>query len=183
MSSLFQRRTTLLIACTSLLAAGCTERRARAYPWATTMNIRPHLPPPSPREAVPLPDLAVSIPPAMPLSRLAPGRSPARPRVAAPQQQEPPGATHAAAPSLAPQLSEQEVAAAQQQFNESSAAAERNLAAAGGHKLNATQADLASKVTTFLQEAKEAAKDGDWTRARNLARKAQVLSDELASSL
>jgi hypothetical protein len=38
-------------------------------------------------------------------------------------------------------------------------------------------------VNSFLQESRGAAKDGDWTRAKNLAKKAQVLSEELADSL
>jgi len=84
---------------------------------------------------------------------------------------------------LAPQLSEQEVSAAQQQMNESIAVAQRNLANAKNHQLNATQSDLASKVNSFLDESKTAVKDGDWTRAKNLAKKAEVLSQELAPSL
>jgi hypothetical protein len=49
--------------------------------------------------------------------------------------------------------------------------------------LNATQSDLASKVRGFLKDAREAAQIGDWSHARSLAKKAQVLSEELASSL
>jgi hypothetical protein len=86
-------------------------------------------------------------------------------------------------PLLAPQLSQTEIAAAQQQMDESVGVAERNLAAAKGHRLNAAQSDLASKVNTFLDESKTAAREHDWTRAKNLAKKAQVLSEELAQSL
>jgi hypothetical protein len=84
---------------------------------------------------------------------------------------------------LEPELSAQEVAAAQQQINDSVMIARRNLDAAKGRSLNPTQADLTSKVSSFLQESKLAARDGDWTRARNLAKKARVLSEELAASL
>ncbi|HMH79549.1 MAG TPA: hypothetical protein VK514_04970, partial [Candidatus Acidoferrum sp.] len=87
------------------------------------------------------------------------------------------------APLLAPQLSQQEIAAAQQQMNESLSVAQRNLESARNHRLNPTQTDLASKVNSFVEESKAAVKEGDWARARNLARKAQLLSDELASSL
>jgi hypothetical protein len=38
-------------------------------------------------------------------------------------------------------------------------------------------------VNWFLYESKTAVKDGDWTRAKNLAKKAEVLSQELAQSL
>ena len=59
----------------------------------------------------------------------------------------------------------------------------KNLNSAKGRSLNPTQADLNSKVAAFLQESKQAVREGDWTRARNLAKKAQVLSEELAASL
>jgi hypothetical protein len=49
--------------------------------------------------------------------------------------------------------------------------------------LNPAQLDLASKVRSFVTEARESANAGDWNRARNAAKKAQVLSEELASSL
>ena len=86
------------------------------------------------------------------------------------------------APLLEPQLTPQEVASAQQQLNESVAIVQKNLDVAKGRPLNPTQADLSSKVTSFLLESKQAVHDGDWTRARNLAKKAQVLSEELAAS-
>ncbi|HVH50397.1 MAG TPA: hypothetical protein VM781_01925, partial [Candidatus Bathyarchaeia archaeon] len=60
---------------------------------------------------------------------------------------------------------------------------QRNLVVAKNRQLNATQSDLASKVNSFVDESKAAVKDGDWARARNLARKAQLLSEELAGSL
>ncbi|HEY6385967.1 MAG TPA: hypothetical protein VIX91_09820 [Candidatus Acidoferrum sp.] len=63
------------------------------------------------------------------------------------------------------------------------AAAERNLAAASGKSLSATQSDLASKVRSFISDARESGREGDWARARDLAKKAQVLSEELIGSL
>jgi hypothetical protein len=49
--------------------------------------------------------------------------------------------------------------------------------------LNAAQTDLASKVRSFISEARAAAGVSNWIRARDLAKKAQVLSEELAKSL
>ena len=49
--------------------------------------------------------------------------------------------------------------------------------------MNAMQSDLASKVRSFLAEAREAARVSDWTRASTAAKKAEVLSQELAGSL
>jgi hypothetical protein len=80
-------------------------------------------------------------------------------------------------------LSTQESASLQRETNQSLTASERNLAASAGKSLNATQSDLASKVRSFISDAREAGRAGDWIRARDLAKKAQVLSEELAESL
>ena len=166
-----------------LLLQGCAERRPHVYPWATAIAVRPRAPLRAPGYQPPAvddiaPDLPWDFPP--PPSRLAVVRQPPRPRVAV---QPAPDSSKTDPPLLAPQLSEQDIAAAQRQLNESAAIAQKNLLTAKGHRLNPTQADLASKVNSFLDESKDAAKDGDWTRAKNLARKAQVLSEELAQSL
>ena len=68
-------------------------------------------------------------------------------------------------------------------MNENLATAQKNLAAAKNHKLTAVQTDLAAKVNSFIDESAQSAKEVDWTRARNLAKKAQVLSEELVGSL
>jgi hypothetical protein len=86
-------------------------------------------------------------------------------------------------PQIAPQLTAAEATAAQQQTGQSLTIAERNIGSAEGKSLNATQQDLASKVRSFMAEARDAAKTGDWTRARAAAKKAEVLSQELAASL
>jgi hypothetical protein len=106
---------------------------------------------------------------------------PQRPRIpAAPAAQT--VASRPEPPQIAPQLTAAETAAAQQQTSSGLEIAERNIAAARGRVLNATQSDLASKVRSFVSEAREAAHVGDWTRASNAAKKAQVLSEELAGS-
>jgi len=87
------------------------------------------------------------------------------------------------APTIAPQLSQEEFAAARQETNQSLDIAEKNLAATRGKRLNASQTDLVSKIKGFLKDAREAAQAGDWARARNLAKKAQVLSEELVRSV
>lgn len=84
---------------------------------------------------------------------------------------------------IAPQLTARETATAQQEANQSLSVAERNLLATRGKNLNPTQSDLVSKIKGFLKDAREAAQAGDWVRARSLAKKAQVLSEELAASL
>ncbi len=86
------------------------------------------------------------------------------------------------APTIASQLTLQETVVAQQETNQSLSIAERNLASARGKALNAAQTDLVSKIKGFLKDAREAAQANDWKRARSLAKKAQVLSEELTGS-
>jgi hypothetical protein len=169
----------------ALLVHGCAERKPHAIAWTTAISVRPRVPLPAPGYQPPAidemaPDLRFDFPP--PPSRLVTVRLPTRPQISVRPAPEASSTAKTEPPLLAPQLSGQEVAAAQQQMNESISVAQQNLAAAKGHKWNATQADLASKVNTFLDESKVAVKEGDWTRAKNLAKKAQVLSEELAQS-
>jgi len=175
----------LLCVCGMFFPQGCAEKRFRARPWQTAMTIRPILPaaapgfvPESPESYAP--DLRWELPP-LPAAWTT-VRQPARPRVASQPAPEAAGNHKTATPSLEPELSAQETAAAQAQINESLAIAQRRLQAAKGRALNAMQTDLVSKVVSFLQESRQAAQEGDWMRARNLAKKAQVLSDELAAS-
>ena len=49
--------------------------------------------------------------------------------------------------------------------------------------MNAAQQDLAGKIRSFTDQARDAGKGGDWTRAQNLAQKARLLSIELINSL
>jgi len=170
----------------SIFLQGCAQKQVRARPWATAIAVRPHVT--HPVQAYPpdlaeieAPELSLELPPVP--SPLGISRQPARPRVPLQPAPETAESRKPPAPSLEPELTPQEVAAARQQFNESTAIAQRNLAAAKGRSLNPTQADLTSKVVAFLQESKQAVSEGDWTRARNLAKKAQVLSEELAASL
>jgi hypothetical protein len=177
--------------CVVLCLTGCAERRARAkvFPWDIVANLHPLIPeaPDAPEateaafDDVGSPLLTEIAPPPSPL--IAARSAPARPRL-------PPGpaaSTEAASrpdvPQIAPQLTAAETAAAQQQTNQSLTVAGRNLEAIQGRSLNGTQTDLASKIRSFIAEAREAAQIGDWTRARNAAKKAEVLSQELASSL
>jgi hypothetical protein len=127
------------------------------------------------------PEFALGVPtPPSPLVTVSGG--PARPRVpAAPAG--PGNATKFEPPQIVPQLTPQETEAAEQQTSLSLSIAERNIGATQGRSLNASQSDLASKVRSFISEAREAAHIGDWTRASNAAKKAQVLSEELARSL
>jgi hypothetical protein len=129
------------------------------------------------------PELQIDLPPFP--GHLIPVRTaPPRPRVNAP----PSAAIGTEAekletPLIAPQLTPQESALAQQQTNQSLSVAERNLESARGKTLDAAQSDLISKIRGFIKDARAAARIADWSSARSLAKKAQVLSEELAGSL
>ncbi len=171
-----------------LLVSGCAQRQVKAtpFPWSTLAYARPLAPsgatPQIEESEGPLAGATLSV--ETPPSALVIARSvPARPRLPASNSSQSDAASKPDVPQIAPQLTAAETSAAQRQTSQSLSVAERNIGAADGKTLNATQQDLASKVRSFMAEAREAANGGDWTRAKNAAKKAEVLSQELASSL
>jgi hypothetical protein len=171
----------------ALLLSGCSIRKKPSIPWATAVQVKPtlqaHPTPASDISEGAAPDLQAAWPPLATI--LIPVRGgPARPHVnGAPPASAVSEPEKTEAPTIAPQLSRQESTAAQQETNQSLSIAEKNLVATRGKSLNPTQSDLVSKIKGFLKDAREAAQAGDWSRARSLAKKAQVLSEELAGSL
>jgi len=173
------------LGCVAIAATmtGCAERKARAFPWATAAIVRPN--PPVPRAgnatgADLAPDLRID--PSANNGKLFNIRPvPARPHTNSASQAEPVDA--AKTTTLVPELSPQETAVAKQQVADSFAVVERNLATTRGRKLTPAQSDIVSKITGFVGEAREASGQGDWARARNLAKKAQILSQDLVTSL
>ena len=177
----------LLVGGCALLIGGCAQRQVKAkrFPWSTFAYTRPIAPPPVTEEMGDsdlLADVALDVVP--PPSTLVLARDvPPRPRVALNPAASSESGSKPEVPQIAPQLTPAEANAAKQQTTQSVSVAEHNLGSAEGKSLNAAQQDLASKVRSFLAEAREAAQRGDWTRARNAAKKAEVLSQELANSL
>jgi hypothetical protein len=174
-----------LLSSAAILASGCAAQRKPTIPWSTAVLVRPITPQqPSAGGAVdvPAPDLEIEIPPPEPL----PTRTPpviARPRSVAPSANPIAPAGKPEAPQIVPELSTQASTSLQRETDQNLAAAEHNLSGMAGKSLNAVQSDLASKVRSFISDAREAGRAGDWGRARDLAKKAQVLSEELAGSL
>jgi hypothetical protein len=170
-----------------LLVSGCAERQVKAkpFPWSTfayTRPLSPSLAATQVDESDPLEDATVDVEP--PPSALVIVRSaPPRPRLPAGNSSQNDIGNKPDVPQIAPQLTAGEASAAQQQTTQSLSVAERNIGSAEGKSLNPTQQDLASKVRSFMAEARDAAHSGDWTRARAAAKKAEVLSQELAESL
>jgi hypothetical protein len=170
-----------------VLLSGCAGRqvKVKAFPWSTYAYTRPLTPSVAPAQTDGDDPLAEATPEiAPPPSALVVARNaPPRPRIPVVNSSQNDSDSKPDVPQIAPQLTAAEASAAQQQTTQSLSVAQRNIGSTEGKALNATQQDLASKVRSFMAEAHDAAKIGDWTRAKNAAKKAEVLSQELASSL
>ncbi|MGC1484152.1 MAG: hypothetical protein WA789_10185 [Candidatus Acidiferrum sp.] len=172
------------LACLTVLLNGCAARKSPAIPWSTAVLIRPIVlqrSAPTPDLQDPVPDLRLELPP--PPAPLATRTVPARPRSVAPTPNENGRSGKIEPAQIVPNLPAGESASLQRETEESLSAAEHNLSATAGKSLNTMQSDLASKVRSFISDAREAGRAGDWARARELAQKAQVLSEQLAGSL
>ena len=173
----------------TLLLTGCSVKKRPATYWRTAGTLRPVMPAtvaphpsPLPDENVdPVPELQLEIPPPPPL--LAVHAAPVRPRVAPAANPDNGGSNKPEVPMIVPQLTAEQSSAEQRQMASSLAIAEKNLGRSQGRQLNPTQTDVAAKIKGFITDARAAGREGDWTRARSLATKAQVLSEELAASL
>jgi hypothetical protein len=110
-----------------------------------------------------------------------PPRPPAPRRATATTEPEP-EPTKPEAPQISPQLSPDEKSRAQASTDADINAAQQVLDTAAHHPLNATQQDMAGKITSFLTQAREAISVADWLRAKSLAQKAHVLATELGRS-
>lgn len=175
----------LLICGAIVLLGGCAERKARAFPWATAVLVKPNVPTAHDPTAGTAPDIAPDFriePPSSLGKILAVRTGPVPPRARTQNSTPSENANGSKSSLLVPELSPGESAAAQAQFSQNVAATERNLAATRGKSLTPAQQDTISKINGFLAEAREAAGEGDWARARNLARKAQILSEDLVGS-
>jgi hypothetical protein len=172
----------LLCAC-GAWSCGCATRRAPVKPVVNFVAVvYPVIPAAKPKAVEEPPDLEVEALPAPPM--IGPSRmQPAKPHVATPATPEPSGGEKVVEPTIAPEVTTQEETEAKAESQHSLDVAEKNLSTTQGKKLNPMQADLASKVRGFTDNAREAMKSGDWVRAKNLSKKAEVLSEQLAASL
>jgi hypothetical protein len=170
------------VSCAAILLCGCAAQKKPAIPWRTAVLVRPLVPEPSTAsESEEIPDIEAEIPAPEPLVVVQ--KTPTRPRVPAPPAVHETQSEKPDMPRIVPELSAQESNALQQETQQNLGDAERNVTTASRKALNPAQTDLASKVRGFISDAREAEKVGDWSRARDLAKKAQVLSEELINSL
>ena len=177
-------RILLLSMCLSVMfCGGCLVKKRPAAHFENTVLAHPVIPSAPAENALgEAPDLGIE-PTPMP-ARLGPPRNPpARPKVAASPATEPATAGKPSEPTIVPELPAGELEAAKADAQASLDVAERNLAATRGKALNAAQADLESKIRGFMDAAREAMRNSDWQRATNMAKKAEVLSRELAEGL
>jgi hypothetical protein len=118
----------------------------------------------------------------MPPRLAAPRGGPAKPRVVAAAPVEAPAVEKTSEPMILPDLTAEQLNAAKSETQQSLDAAEAKLGETQGKQLNATQEDVASKVRGFMESAREAMKNGDWVRAKNQAKKAEVLAMQLTGN-
>lgn len=161
---------------------GCAAQKKQAIPWRTAVLVRPLVPAkPADDDPPEIPDIQADIP--EPTALAIAHTAPTRPRVPTPPAAREAQPGKLAVPQIVPELSAEESSALQRETQQNLDNAERNVTTASRRSLNATQTDLASKIRGFISDAREAGKAGDWSRARDLARKAEVLSQELVNSL
>lgn len=176
----------VVLCCAGVFSVGCSVvQKKPSLSWGTAIQTRP-LPVTERQTSAdapdPIPELYLMIsPPPSPIV-VAAQPSPVRSRVTTSVSTASGSVGKPEVPLIVPQLSAEEAAAAKQQANQSLDIAERNLAGTRGKNLSPVQTDLASKVRSFVSDARDAARASDWVRARDLAKKAQVLSEELAKS-
>ena len=173
----------LLCACAAW-TSGCFTRRTPARPVIGVIGFAHPVIPAAATSAeleeppdIPIDFLAVAFP-------LVTSRSmPPKPRAAVVPAPDHAPAEKSAEPTIAPEVTSEEMTEAKAETQHSLDVVEKHMAVASGRTLNASQQDLISKVRGFTDNAREAMRTGDWVRAKNLSKKAEVLSEQLAAGL
>jgi hypothetical protein len=176
------RKLTWLMVCVCVVwCGGCFTKKVSAYRIAPVTLAHPLVPAASSTAALEAPpDIPfefAKLPPGL----TSPHTAPARPRVAPAAPAEPAAVEQPTEPIIVPDLSQEELSAAKYEAQHSLDLAESNLAQTQGKKISSAQEDVASKIRGFMDSSREAMKNSDWLRAKNLAKKAEVLSRELAA--
>jgi hypothetical protein len=171
----------LLLALCVVCCAGCFTKRPPTAHMTDIVLAHPVLPSGGDGSLEQAPDLAVESA-EMPPELAIPRSGPARPHVAATPPAEPAPVEKPAEPIILPDLTAEQLYAAKSETQQSLDAAESKLAQTQGKQLNATEEDVASKVRGFMESAREAMKNGDWVRAKNQAKKAEVLAQQLTGN-
>jgi hypothetical protein len=174
----------LALLCVGVLwTAGCVTRRPPKMTFSRYGGLQTPVVPTA--VAAPLdapPEMSFELAPTP--AELASMRSaPAKPRVAPAPVAEPAKPEKQPQPVIVPEVNTQEMEAAKAEAQHNLDMVDKNLSLSSGKSLDAAQQDVVSKVHGFADGAREAMRTGDWVRARNLSKKAEVLSEELAGTL
>ena len=171
----------LMVTCAcAAWAGGCYTNRPAAKPPVNFVSpVRPIVPQTTAMSLEAPPAVGYEALPVAP--QIWPTRQPAKPHVAAPPVDHT-ETNKPAGPAIAPEVPSEEAKAAQEETQRNLDAAEKNLAMAQGKNLSPMQQDIAAKVKGFADNAREAMKNGDWTRAKSFSSKAQQLAEQLAGS-
>jgi hypothetical protein len=79
-------------------------------------------------------------------------------------------------------LTDEQKAEYRRTFQQSDSAARQLLSNITGRTLNSDQQDVLARIRSFLEQATEAA-NSDWSLAAQLARRAELLARDLASTI
>jgi hypothetical protein len=89
------------------------------------------------------------------------------------------GSTSESTVQIAPSMSQQQASTQKVDISELLADSDANLQKSANRQLTLDQQAMASQIRNYMDQAKTAEKAGDLARARNLAFKAHLLSQEL----
>jgi hypothetical protein len=177
-----QKLMLLAVCLCALLCEGCSTRKPAAVRPAPIAFAHPIVPVAMSVASIgEAPDIPFEF--AVPPKLVTPRSSPPKPHVAQAQPAEPAVVEKPADPVIVPDLSAEQMNSAKAEAEHSLEIAEWNLSQTQGKHLNSTQEDVASKIRGFMDTARDAMKNSDWQRAKNLAKKAEVLSHELVANL
>ena len=179
----------------SFVSTGCWWRKAKASP-APAVIVLPPAPEPSKPEPLPAPPKVESgepvsslpaspidtpIEPPKPFEQPKPPRT--TPRPAAPPPQPPPQETPPAEiPQLVPLLTPAEQERYTREISDFIRRAEDNLTRIGERKLDQRQRDNVLRARTFIRQAQDL-RQSDLLTARSLAQRADVLAQDVASTV
>jgi hypothetical protein len=107
---------------------------------------------------------------------------PAPPRRVVASSEPEPEPTKPAPLQISPQLSQQEISRLQGDIENDLRAARLNLNSVVSKRMNSFQQELADKVHSFMDQTRDAQNSADWVRARSLAEKARIVSEDLVRS-
>jgi len=85
----------------------------------------------------------------------------------------------AAALALGPDVTSAEAARDRQSTNQELDATEKDLKRLDGRSLNSDEQAMLTQIKAYINQSRKALTDGDYERASNLAKKAQLLTDDL----